>query len=167
MSTQVSPSSPGGHGAGLPPAHRRVMREAEPANSGHSGHTPRAQQPLRPEHPDNGAAAQRSAFSDFQPVCSAVDTCSALHCWELVALRDLCSLPTVDMSRNQRHCRSTQCFQQLSTDVMCGSSLRRVMRFQPRDPTTLSRTSERSMDLRCWHQWYHRDGGKLGGGRVT
>lgn len=64
---QVSPSSPGHGVGGLPPAHRRVMREAEPANSGHSGHTPRAQA-QRPEHPDgSGTAGPHSAF-DFQQV---------------------------------------------------------------------------------------------------
>ncbi|CAL8466428.1 g5964 [Coccomyxa elongata] len=63
-SRAVSPSSPGHGAGGLPPAHRRVMREAEPANSGHSGHTPRAQA-LRPEHPDAGAAGPHSVF-DFQ-----------------------------------------------------------------------------------------------------
>ena len=32
-------------------AQKRLMREAEPANSGHSGHTPKAQQQLHQEPP--------------------------------------------------------------------------------------------------------------------
>jgi hypothetical protein len=59
---QVSPSSPG-RPSSLP-AHKRLMREAEPTTSGHSGHTPKAQQHLS-EHPD--AANFHSTF-DFRNV---------------------------------------------------------------------------------------------------
>ena len=41
---QVTPSSPVHQGAPMGLAQKRLMREAEPANSGHSGHTPKAQQ---------------------------------------------------------------------------------------------------------------------------
>lgn len=40
----MTPSSPVHQGAPLGLAQKRLMREAEPANSGHSGHTPKAQQ---------------------------------------------------------------------------------------------------------------------------
>ena len=44
MASQGTPSSPVHQGAALGLAQKRLMREAEPANSGHSGHTPKAQQ---------------------------------------------------------------------------------------------------------------------------
>jgi hypothetical protein len=64
MLAQVSPSSPGG---GLPPAHKRLLREAEPADSGHSGHTPKAGgvEPGR-EHASADAPGGRRAPSAFQ-----------------------------------------------------------------------------------------------------
>ena len=62
---QVSPSSPG-H-AGLPPAHRRVMAEAEPADSGHSGHTPKAERGAQqPEQAPADSARARHAFQFAQ-----------------------------------------------------------------------------------------------------
>jgi len=45
---QVTPSSPVHQGAPVGLAQKRLMREAEPANSGHSGHTPKAQHVQEP-----------------------------------------------------------------------------------------------------------------------
>ena len=72
---QATPSSPGG---GVPPvglAQKRLMREAEPANSGHSGHTPKAQQ--RPDLLDMNV---QSAWDlHHRQVCNALWSLSVVH----------------------------------------------------------------------------------------
>lgn len=82
MRMQVSPSSPG-H-AGLPPAHRRVMAEAEPADSGHSGHTPKAEHRLQPEQApaDSTRALRAFQFAQASTLCMVLLLVTGVMWWQ-------------------------------------------------------------------------------------
>ncbi len=68
---QMTPSSPVHQGAPVGLAQKRLMREAEPANSGHSGHTPKAQHVQEPLDIN----AQSAWEMHHRQVCILLSTC--------------------------------------------------------------------------------------------